>query len=55
MRDTMPPEEKNSLGDQVYLDIVAHILKFNKLPAGAQELKTDLSVLRQMVIPAPPE
>jgi mono/diheme cytochrome c family protein len=54
-RDTMPPEEKNSLGDQVYLDIVAYILQFNKIPAGGQELKPDLSVLQQTVIPAPPE
>jgi mono/diheme cytochrome c family protein len=54
-RDTMPPEEKNSLGDQVYLDIITYILRFNKIPAGDQELKPDLSVLRQTVIPAPPE
>jgi mono/diheme cytochrome c family protein len=54
-RDTMPPEEKNSLGDQVYLDIVTYILQFNKVPAGGQELKPDLSALRQIVIPAPPD
>jgi mono/diheme cytochrome c family protein len=54
-RDTMPPEEKNSLGDQVYLDIIAYVLQFNKIPAGGQELKPDLSALRQTVIPAPPE
>ena len=54
-RDTMPPEEKNSLGDQVYLDIVTYILKFNKVPAGGQELKPDLARLRQTLIPPPPE
>ena len=54
-RDTMPPEGKGSLGDQVYLDIVTYILQFNKVPAGGQELKPDLSVLRQTFIPAPPE
>ena len=48
-RDTMPPEEKRSLDDQLYLDIVTYILRFNKLPAGGQELKPDLSVLRQIV------
>ncbi len=53
-RNTMPPE-RNSLGDQVYLDIIAYILQFNKVPAGGQELKPDLSVLQQIVIPAPPE
>ena len=50
----MPPE-RNSLGDQVYLDIIAYILQFNKVPAGGQELKPDLSVLQQIVIPAPPD
>ena len=54
-RDTMPPEEKNSLGDQVYLDIIAYILQFNKIPAGGLELKPDMSLLRQTVIPAPSE
>ena len=54
VRDTMPPEAKGSLGDQVYLDIVSYILSFNKIPAGSQELKPDLSSLKQIVIPAPP-
>ncbi len=53
-RDTMPPEEKNSLGDQVYLDIIAYILQFNKIPAGSQELKPDIAALRQTMIPTPP-
>jgi mono/diheme cytochrome c family protein len=52
-RDTMPPEEKRSLDDQVYLDIVAYILQFNKVPAGNQELKPDIESLKQIVI-APP-
>ena len=54
-RETMPPEAKGSLGDQVYIDILTYILKFNKLPAGDQELKPDVSALRQIVIPAPPD
>jgi mono/diheme cytochrome c family protein len=54
VRDTMPPEGKGSLGDQVYLDIVSYILSFNKIPAGGEELKPDLSALKQIVIPAPP-
>jgi cytochrome c len=54
-RDTMPPEDKAGLGDQVYLDIITYILQFNKVPAGGLELKPDLSVLRQTVIPAPPD
>ena len=31
-RDTMPPEDKHSLDDQVYLDIVSYILQFNNIP-----------------------
>ena len=53
-RDTMPPKEERSLDDQIYLDIVTYILRFNKIPAGNEELKPDLSILRQMVITAPP-
>ena len=52
-RDTMPPEEKRGLDDQVYLDIVAYILQFNKVPSGNQELKPDIETLKQIVIAAP--
>jgi cytochrome c len=54
VRDTMPPKEEHSLSDQVYLDIVAYILKFNKVPAGDQELKPNLEILKQITIEAPP-
>jgi len=52
-RDTMPPKAEHSLSDQVYLDIVTYILKFNKVPAGDQELKPDLEILKQIKIAAP--
>ena len=54
-RDTMPPKAEHSLSDQVYLDIVTYILKFNKVPAGDQELKPDLEILKRITIAAPPE
>jgi cytochrome c553 len=54
VRDTMPPEEKHSLDDQVYLDIVTYILRFHKVPTGNQPLKPDIQVLKQIVI-APPD
>lgn len=50
MRDTMPPEAKRSLSDQTYLDIVTFILQFNKVPAGNEQLRPDIDVLRQIVI-----
>jgi S-disulfanyl-L-cysteine oxidoreductase SoxD len=38
---TMPRNAPASLGDNVYLDIVAHMLKENGFPAGPQELAVD--------------
>jgi cytochrome c5 len=35
---TMPRNAPASLGDAVYLDVVAHLLKENGFPAGSQEL-----------------
>lgn len=51
---TMPRAAPGSLGDDVYLDIVAHILRENGFPAGAQDLKADsLSGIR--VLPGRPK
>jgi mono/diheme cytochrome c family protein len=38
---TMPRSAPGSLGDNVYLDIVAHILRENGFPAGTQELNAE--------------
>jgi mono/diheme cytochrome c family protein len=38
---TMPRNMPASLADEVYLDIVAHVLKENGFPAGAEELTVD--------------
>src|ERR1043166_9379502 len=38
---TMPRNAAASLGEKVYLDIVAHMLKENGFPAGAHELTAD--------------
>lgn len=47
---TMPRGAPGSLGDAVYLDIVAHVLRENGFPAGEKELTAeDLSTLQ--VIP----
>ncbi len=37
---TMPRNAAASLGENVYLDVVAHLLKENGFPAGAKELTT---------------
>ena len=52
-RDTMPPKDERSLDNQIYLDIVAYILRFNKIPAGSEELKPEVQRLRQITIAKP--
>jgi mono/diheme cytochrome c family protein len=55
---TMPRAAPGSLGDDVYLDIVAHVLKENGFPAGARELTPEglagVKVLPGRPKPPPP-
>jgi mono/diheme cytochrome c family protein len=55
---TMPRNAPASLGDNVYLDIVAHLLKENGFPAGSRELTADaldgIRVLPGRPKPPPP-
>ena len=55
---TMPRNAPASLGDNVYLDVVAHLLKENGFPAGAQELTADaldgIGVVPGQAKPPPP-
>jgi quinoprotein glucose dehydrogenase len=55
---TMPRGAPGSLGDDVYLDILAHVLRENGFPAGPEELKTtalgDVEVLPSRPKPPPP-
>jgi cytochrome c5 len=55
---TMPRGAPGSLGDNVYLDIVAHVLKENGFPAGSHELTADalagIRVLEGRPKPPPP-
>ncbi len=51
---TMPRNAPGSLGDNVYLDVLAHLLKENGFPAGAHELTIDeLDAVR--VLPGRPK
>jgi len=51
---TMPRNAPASLGDNVYLDVVAHVLKENGFPAGRSELAADaLDAIR--VLPGRPK
>jgi mono/diheme cytochrome c family protein len=55
---TMPRNAPASLGDNVYLDIVAHLLKENGFRAGSQELTADalegIGVVPGQAKPPPP-
>jgi quinoprotein glucose dehydrogenase len=55
---TMPRGAPASMGDAVYLDIVAHVLRENGFPAGSDELATDalsgINVLPGRPKPPPP-
>jgi hypothetical protein len=39
---TMPPNDREKPGDDVYLDILAYILEANMFPPGSEELKANL-------------
>jgi S-disulfanyl-L-cysteine oxidoreductase SoxD len=48
VRVSMPPGKETSVPNQTKIDIVAHILHFNKFPAGATELVPQLEVTKQI-------
>lgn len=50
IQTTMPPGGARSLPAETYIDIVAHILAFNGMPAGDNELPADEAVLGGILI-----
>jgi S-disulfanyl-L-cysteine oxidoreductase SoxD len=48
VRTTMPQNAPNSLGDAVYADIVAFVLRANNFPTGRSELPPGSEKLRKM-------
>ncbi len=50
IRRTMPQEAPDTLGMQVYADIVSFMLKTNSAPAGNTELPTDRAKLREILV-----
>jgi mono/diheme cytochrome c family protein len=48
VRTTMPQNAPHSLGDSVYTDITAFILRANNFPTGETELSADSERLRAM-------
>jgi mono/diheme cytochrome c family protein len=50
IRTTMPPNLGRGLADDVYVDIVAYVLRENAFPAGASALMADADGLRHIRI-----
>src|SRR4029450_2963815 len=50
IRISMPPTGPSTVNPQGKADIVAHILNFNKYPAGKDELEAKTEVLKQIKI-----
>ena len=50
VQSTMPPEEPATLGDQVYIDVVAFLLSTNGYPTGDRELAADSRLLEGIAV-----
>jgi len=50
LTDSMPENEPGSLTPKEYTQVVAYLLKTNGMPAGQDELPTDLAQLRAITI-----
>ncbi|CAN0099496.1 unnamed protein product, partial [Chrysoparadoxa australica] len=49
-RATMPKSNPGYMSEQVYVDIVAHMLSMSKVPAGDEELVPDPTLLSRIAI-----
>ena len=45
IRERMPKSDPSSLSDQEYIDVLAFLLKLNRMPEGAAELSADSASL----------
>lgn len=53
IRISMPPGNPSSVPTDAKADIIAHVLKTNKFPAGSTEIGKDLEALKQIKIELP--
>jgi mono/diheme cytochrome c family protein len=53
IRDQMPKNAPGSLSDEEYADVLAYLLKMNRMPAGAQDLSTNAAQLKSIRIETP--
>ena len=55
VQTTMPLTAPGSLTPQQTADVIAYVLSFNKFPAGATELGSDVTTLKAVPLGAPPQ
>jgi mono/diheme cytochrome c family protein len=53
IRTSMPQDSPGSLSPREYADIVAYLLKLNKLPAGPSDLPSEAEQLKPLTIRVP--
>ena len=53
IRASMPQDAPDTLGTQLYVDIVSFLLKSNGGPGGAGELSIDSAALKQVMVSTP--
>ncbi len=55
MRTAMPPGAPSSLSREMYVDILAYLLKVNQYPAGSVELPPEVAKLGQITLDSKPK
>jgi mono/diheme cytochrome c family protein len=50
IRDRMPKNEPGSLSEQEYVDVLAYLLRMNKMPSGRRELTPDSLAMQSIRI-----
>ena len=53
IRIAMPADAPGSLDNETYINIIAYILRFNKMPSGNEILMPDVDALEKIVIKSP--
>ena len=53
IRDRMPKNEPGSLSAQEYADVVAYLLRMNRMPTGHHELPADSTAMKDIRIAIP--
>ena len=53
IRDRMPKNEPGSLSAQEYADVLAYLLRMNRMPTGHHELPADSTALKDIRIAIP--